>query len=321
MNLAINTANKWLQENGHTDINVALKATRTHYANDDLDQLEDDADDLIADQTDIILAAGGPQSAIVARDATADAQPDVTLRIPVVFTTVVDPVEMGLRNSCGVPGETNLTGMAGQTTENDPTRLCILREFLVAQGRIGTVYGVLVNPSRQKNREQYALLKQAATGLGLTLVRRRASNLRGIKRAYEFFRGANVAGVVVTADSFFNNNRQKIVAEAAPDPTDNRAGVPSIYQWREFTDNFTDNGVSVNGGLISFGPSMREAYEKAGEYIGKIAAGKSPSDIPCSTPDEDEMKVWVNDRTAVTHQFNLVNIPKELCDWPVVRRP
>jgi ABC-type uncharacterized transport system substrate-binding protein len=199
VNLAINTANTWLQQH-HPAISVALKPSRTHYANDDLDQLEDDADDLVGDQTDIILAAGGPQSALAARDATADAQPNLAQRIPVVFTTVVDPVDLGLRNSCNVPGGTNLAGMAGQTSENDPRRLRMLRQLLVAQGRVGTLYGVLVNPSRQKNREQFSRLKQEANNLGLTLVRRRASNLRGIKRAYDFFRGANVAGVVVTAE-------------------------------------------------------------------------------------------------------------------------
>jgi len=321
VNLAINTANAWLQQN-HPTIDVALKPRRTRYANDDMDQLEDDADDLVADQTDIILAAGGPQSAIVARDATADAQPNVAQRIPVVFTTVVNPVQLGLRNSCNVPGGTNMTGMAGQTSENDPRRLRILRQLLVAQGRVGTVYGVLVNPSRQKNREQFLELKhEAEQNLGIILVRRRANNLRGIKRAYEFFRGENVAGVVVTADAFFNNNRQKIVEEAAPDPTTNRLGVPTIYQWREFTDNFTVDGVQKNGGLISFGPSMSEAYEKAGEYVGRVAAGASPSDIACSVPDEDLIQVWVNDRTAVAHQMNLANIPALLDGKQVYRRP
>jgi hypothetical protein len=66
---------------------------------------------------------------------------------------------------------------------------------------------------------------------------------------------------------------------------------------------------------------MSEAYEKAGEYIGKIAAGTSPSNLPCSTPEDDLIQVWVNDRTAVAHQMNLANIPAMLDGKPVNRRP
>jgi putative ABC transport system substrate-binding protein len=185
------------------------------------------------------------------------------------------------------------------------------------------VYGVLVNPSRQQNREQFKKLKDVAKPRGLKLIRRRASKPGAIKKAYDFFRKKNAVGVVVMADGFFNNNRTKIIEEAAaPDPANNRIGVPTIYQWKEFTDNFTDGtGVEQNGGLMSFGPSMTEAYKKAGEYIGQVANGVSPSDIKCSKPEENLIEVWVNDRTARHHGFDLTKIPPQLGNKPVNRRP
>ena len=323
VDLAIKAANDWLKANG-SDIEVKLQPVRTRYADDDLDQLEDYADFLIEKDSDIILAAGGPQSAIAARDATAEQDDDFTKRTSVVFTTVANPVDIGLRVRCEVPGETNLTGMAGKTSENDPVRLDFLHKVLAAQGLAGDefVYGVLVNPSRQKNRQQFKELKRVAEGLKVSLIRKRVSKPAKIAKAFADFRSAGVAGVVVTADALFNNNRTKIIAEAAPDAATGRVGVPAIYQWKEFTDNFREgSGVEQNGGLISFGPSMTEAYQKAGEYIGRVAAETAPSDLECSQPQEGLIEVWVNERTARMLGFDLAKIPPQLGNKPVQRRP
>jgi putative tryptophan/tyrosine transport system substrate-binding protein len=282
----INAANVWLAQNA-PGTSVQLQAIRAKYANDDLEQLEDDALALVADPiTEIILAAGGPQSAVVARDATEDANSDVAKRKPVVFTTVTDPVGLGLRNQLPAPGGTNLVGMAGQTSELDPRRLRILHAFVTAQGpNVGNKVGVLVNPLRERNHEQYEELKLEAQARALDLKKRLAINVHGIRNAYRFFQRKQVLGVVVTADSFFNNNRATIIQAAA-----NRR-VPTIYQWKVFVEG---------GGLISCGPSIDEAYQKAGKHVGMLARelpqNRLPSNIDCSSPDVVE--VWVKRTTA-----------------------
>ena len=90
--------------------------------------------------------------------------------------------------------------------------------------------------------------------------------------------------MVVTADSFFNNNRDKVIAEAAKD-----GGIPAIYQWREFAEE---------GGLISFGPSIRQAYEEAGRYAARIILGERPAQMACSVPDPASFDVFVKTATA-----------------------
>ena len=93
-----------------------------HYANDDIGQLRDDATTLVNDTTvKPIVAAGGPQSAIAAMDATVLANSNARKTVPIVFTTVADPFGLGLVDSLKTPGR-NLTGMAGQTSEMDPKR-------------------------------------------------------------------------------------------------------------------------------------------------------------------------------------------------------
>ena len=116
-----------------------------HYAGDDLGKLEDDADELVNDKAvKVIVAAGGPQSAIAAMNAAEEAG----VNKPIVFTTVADPVGLGLVDDLESPGG-NLTGMAGQTSETDPERLSLLYEY-ISPGATDIKYGVLVNPEQER---------------------------------------------------------------------------------------------------------------------------------------------------------------------------
>jgi putative ABC transport system substrate-binding protein len=64
-------------------------------------------------------------------------------------------------------------------------------------------------------------------------------------RAQQTLVQQRVGALVVTADPFFDNHRDKLVALAA------RHAVPAIYQWREFT---------AEGGLMSYGNSLSWVY-------------------------------------------------------------
>ena len=275
-----------------------------YYANDDAGLLEDFADMLVnVSNVPVIVAAGGPQSAITAMNATAESDQPARQTVPIVFTTVTDPVDLGLVDRLDRPGR-NLTGIAGQTSEKDTLRLHLLYEFVKRQ-RAGRKVGILINPSRQHNRQQYRPLKREARRLGLDPVAKRANNERGIERAFLQFRHPDFLGVVVTADSFFNNNRGKVIAEAARDDGYGNLGVPAIYQWREFADE---------GGLISFGPSIRQAYEEAGRYVARILLGGRPERMECWVPAEATFEVFVKRATADNLQLP---VPARLLGRPV----
>ena len=174
--------------------------------------------------------------------------------------------------------------MAGRTSESDPVRLELLQAYVAPfKPANAKKVGVLINPGRQGYPKQYRELKKKAKDLGLKLVARRAKNPGGIARAFEKFRGPNFLGVVVTADAYFNNNRALIIEEAAM-----YGGVPVIYQWRQFVDD---------GGLMSYGPSIKYAYEEAGRYVAQILLKeKEPKDMACSTPGG--FKLFIKESTA-----------------------
>ena len=258
------------------------------WASDDYAKLPGFAQEFVQRRVAVIVAAGGHVSALAARDATK--------QIPIVFTTVTDPVKEGLVASLNRPGG-NATGTAGLTSELDPKRLEILRELKPA----ATVVGVLVNPNRPGLQMQIAELQEAAGRLGIKLEINRAANEREIDAAFASFAEQKVHGIIVTADPLFNNRRSQVVALAAG------TRIPVIYQWRQF--------VSV-GGLISYGPSITEAYRHAGANAALILKGAKPADIPVVQPSRFEMSInrWTARELGLTIPPTLLSRADEVVE-------
>src|SRR5260370_27222569 len=204
-----------LRQAGYTEgENVRIEY---RWANDDYGRLRALAEELVALRVAVIVAAGGPVSALVARD--------VTKEIPICFTTVTEPVKSGLVKSLNRPGG-NATGTAGLTSELDPKRLELLHEMKPT----AAVIGVLINPNRPRLETQLPELRAAAGKMKLKLQLQEATASRDIdiEVAFQGFASQRLDALLVTADSMFNNRRAQVLALAA------RYSLPAIYQCREF---------------------------------------------------------------------------------------
>ena len=250
-----------LREAGFTEgQNVKIEY---RWANDDYTRLPVLAGELVRQRVKVIVAAGGHVSALAAHQATKE--------IPIVFTTVTDPVKSGLVASLNRPGG-NATGTAGLTSELDAKRMELLHELKPA----AKLFGVLINPNRPGLQEQMRELRAAADKMNLTIEVREAANAREVDAAFESFVQKKIDALIVTADPFFNSRRAQVVALAAS------ASIPAVYQWREFVSS---------GGLMSYGPSITEAYYQAGLNAGRILKGAKPADMPVAQPATFELVI------------------------------
>jgi putative ABC transport system substrate-binding protein len=245
------------------------------WASDEYSRLPALAAELVRLRVSVIVAAGGHVSALAARDATKE--------IPIVFTTVTDPVKDGLVDSLNKPGG-NATGTAGLTSELDPKRL----EFLHEAKPSARLIGVLVNPNRPGLENQARDLLVSANKMNLNLEVQSAATDREIEKAFEAFAFRQVDGLLVTADPLFNNRRAQVLSLAV------RHSLPAIYQWREFV---------TAGGLMSYGPAITEAYRHAGTNAGLILKGAKPADIPVVQPTR--FQLVINLKTAKSLRLSI----------------
>src|SRR5262249_2870719 len=61
-----------------------------------------------------------------------------------------------------------------------------------------------------------------------------------------------------------------------------RSRTPAIYAYRQFVDS---------GGLISYGPSLKELWRGAAVYVAKILKGAKPADLPVEQPTKFELVI------------------------------
>jgi putative tryptophan/tyrosine transport system substrate-binding protein len=232
-------------------------------ANNQYDRLHQLAAELIERKVSVIVSAGGPVSAIAAKKATAT--------VPIVFTTVADPVKYGLVASLNRPGG-NVTGNAGLTSELDPKRLELLHQLKSTTGPIG----VLINPHRPDVASQLEEVHVGAKAIGRKLVVLSPGTEDQIDAAFETLAQQKVDALLVTADPFFSSRRSQLIALAS------RYRIPAIYQWREFP---------AAGGLMSYGPSVADAYVQTGVFVGRILKGAQPADLPVMVPNRFEFVI------------------------------
>jgi putative ABC transport system substrate-binding protein len=250
-----------LKEAGYIDgQNVTIEY---RWADNRFERLPALAGELVRRPVKLIVAGGGPVTAMMAKGATTT--------IPIVFTAVSEPVRNGLVQSLSRPGG-NITGIGALTVELDGKRLEILSEL----GPRAGVIGALVNPNRPDADIQVKRLQEAAQTVGRQLILAEAGAAGEIDAAFAKLAQHRVAAVVVGADSVFTSRRDQIVALAA------RHAIPAIYQWTEF---------ATAGGLISYGPSLSEAYFQAGLYSGRILKGEKPADLPVLQPTKFELAI------------------------------
>ena len=227
------------------------------------DQLPALAADLVSRQV-AVLFGGGPAAARAAKAATAS--------IPVVFTSGDDPVKIGLVSSLNRPGA-NVTGVNILIGEAQTKRLELLRGLIPTAKAVGFVFDPEIPPRME--------VEPAARHLGLKLHAVSVAAEHDIDAAFASFADHRIDGVLVGTSPRLFSWRARIIALAA------HASLPTIYDDRQFV---------VDGGLMSYGTSVTDAFRLAGIYASRILKGEKPADLPVQQSTKFEL--LINLRTA-----------------------
>ena len=214
---------------------------------------------------------------VTTSSATTWAAKDATRSIPIVMGVSADAVGEGLVGSLAHPGG-NITGMTFLVgPEVAGKQLELLEEVAPAASRVA----VLTNPTNKSHATLTRELKAAASSFGVQVHVVEARSPGELDRAFAAMTKERATALVVSTDSMFVGQRQRIVDLAA------RSRLPAIYYQREFVDA---------GGLISYGASLSDTVRRSAAHVDKILRGAKPSDIPIEQPTKFELAL--NLRTA-----------------------
>ena len=219
---------------------------------------------------------GRQPSVIVANHVSAAAAKAATATIPIVFTTAVDPVQLGLVASLARPGG-NLTGITTLNVELVPKRLQLLHEL----SSTATAIALLVNPANSDAETVASDTRVAARAFGIELHVVEAGTDRDLETAFATMARRRVGGLVIAPDPFFVSRIKSLAGLAL------HHALAAAFEFRQF---------AAAGGLMSYGGSLADSYRLAGVYAGRILRGEKPADLPVQ--QSTKVELFLNLKTA-----------------------
>ena len=218
-------------------------------------------------------------------DAAALAAKAASTTIPIVFLNGDDPVRLGLVQSLARPSE-NIAGVSWFGVDLVPKQLSLLHELVPN----AAVIALLVDLNVPDAVSQVPAVQEVARTLGLQLVVLNARTASDIDMAFASLVRERTGALVVGAGAFLLSRRNQIIALAA------RYAIPTIYGFREY---------SADGGLMSYGNDIADAFRRAGVYTARILKGDKPADLPVERTTKFELVINLKTAEALGLQVPL----------------
>lgn len=217
--------------------------------------------ELIALKPDIIVIDG---------TATAKVVQATTKSVPIVFTLAADPVADGLAASMSRPGG-NFTGLTFSVGyELAGKRVDLLKEVVPRVSRVA----VLANPANPTNAAYLASARNSSRTLGLQIEAFEVPTANDLNSAFSTMMKWQADGLITLNDALFFSERNRISELAAS------RRLPAVYPESEFVRA---------GGLMAYGPSLSDLFQRAASYVDKILKGARPADLPIEQPTKFEL--------------------------------
>jgi putative ABC transport system substrate-binding protein len=219
-----------------------------------IDRLPALVQELIDAKADVLVVNGYP-TAVAAK---ASGHPTVAA------IGTGDAVLTGLVQSLAHPGG-NITGMSESAGELSTKRLGLLKELLPDLRHVAMLW----NQDDLGMTLRYRASSEAAEKLGIKV---QALGVRApdeFEAAFAAMDADRPDAILMVADSLTNLNRQRVIDFAR------QRRMPAIYELAF---------IVRDGGLMSYGPSLSEHYERAAALTDRILRGAKPGDLPFEQP-------------------------------------
>jgi putative tryptophan/tyrosine transport system substrate-binding protein len=232
------------------------------WAGDNADRIRLYATELTGMRPDVIWVSGSLPLLSLKR---------ATRTVPIVFTSVYDPVGSGRVTSLTRPGG-NITGftlgefsMGGKTLE-------VLKEVAPRVNRVA----VILNLEQPPHVALWRSIEATAPSFGVRLTPADAQGPDEIERAIEAFARESNGGLIVLPGPVTIVHRELITALAA------RHRLPAVYGFRYFV---------TSGGLVSYGIDTADQTRQSAGYVDRILKGEKPADMPVQAPTKYELVI------------------------------
>jgi putative ABC transport system substrate-binding protein len=232
------------------------------YADNRLERLPGLAADLVRLKVDVIAAAG-TLAPLAAKQASST--------IPIVMTAAGDPLGSGLIASLARPGG-NVTGMSLMAPDLGGKRLELLKEVLPRLARVA----VLWNAANPYSALVFKETQAAGRTLGIEVQSLEVRAPDDFDAAFEAARRQRPDALITVEDPLTVTYRQRVADFTAEQQ------LPSLHGVREF---------AAAGGLMSYGASLADLFQRAAGYVDKILRGAKPADLPVQQPSKFELVI------------------------------
>jgi len=219
------------------------------------------AAEMMAKKPDIIFAQHGAVHAFS----------DLTKTIPIIAVYSGDMVEAGLVKSLARPG-VNITGVQLLGFDLVGKRIEVLKELVPSIKRLA-VFAMSAHPGVTQERE---VSVAAAKLLGISIVFYPLAKPQDLDAALVAARAQGVDGVVLFPDPITVSGAPRIAAFAL------QHKLPVVSGWYNYAEA---------GGLVSYGPNLREAWRRAASHFDRVAKGADPATLPIELPTIVELVI------------------------------
>lgn len=239
------------------------------YANDRPENVVPLAQELVRQDVRLILTTG----------ATSRYAVEAIKTVPIVYAFSGDPIMAGFAESLARP-KGNATGMTFMSVELNGKRIELFRETIPGMKRLA----VLANPLHAGEGLEYDECHRAAKQLGLDLFYQHTRDLAELDAALDRVREARVDGLIALPDQLLIISRKRVIDFC------NAHRIPSASGWAVWAES---------GGVVTYGPKLRDCYRRLATYVDRILKGTPPGDLPIEQPTTFELVINLKTAAAL----------------------